>query len=224
MASSPCLAAGAIGSRRALFIDAPSVSTSGASPCPGACCTLGPSTLTTVPTVTREVAEHSASGELLFEDEDYRIIDPEGRIRWVRDLTAIIRDGAGEISRYIGYIFECTARHEAVEALGRATRSAEAATRAKTAFFGNVSDEFRTHLTLMLGPLEDLLGGIRGELSGPVADDLRMVQRNALRLSKLVDALLDFARIEAGRAEAAFEPVDLAALTTDLASTFRSAV
>ena len=81
MASSPCLAAGAIGSRRALFIDAPSVSTSGASPCPGACCTLGPSTLTTVPTVTREVAEHSASGELLFEDEDYRIIDPEGRIR-----------------------------------------------------------------------------------------------------------------------------------------------
>jgi PAS domain S-box-containing protein len=177
-----------------------------------------------LPTVTREVAEHSASGDLVFEHEDYRIIDPEGRTRWVRDLTAIIRDGAGEISRYIGYIFECTARHEAVEALGQATRSAEAATRAKTEFFGNVSHEFRTPLTLMLGPLEDLLGGVRGELSGPVADELRMVQRNALRLSKLVDALLDFSRIEAGRAEAAFEPVDLAALTTDLASTFRSAV
>jgi len=177
-----------------------------------------------LPKVTREVEEHSASGDLVFEHEDYRIIDPGGRVIWVRDLTAIIRDDAGKITRYIGYIFECTARHEALDALALARRKAEAATQAKTEFFNNVSHEFRTPLTLMLGPLEDLLAGARGELPGPVSAELVMVHRNAQRLLKLVDALLDFSRLEAGRAEASFEPVDLAALTTDLVSTFRSAV
>jgi PAS domain S-box-containing protein len=94
--------------------------------------------------------------------------------------------------------------------------------RAKTAFFSNVSHEFRTPLTLMLGPLEDLLGDA-GVAGAPARDRLRIVHRNALRLLKLVNSLLDFSRIEAGRASANFEPVDLAALTKDLASNFRSA-
>jgi signal transduction histidine kinase len=51
-----------------------------------------------------------------------------------------------------------------------------------------------------------------------------MAQRNALRLEKLTNTLLDFARIEAGRVKAAFEPVDLATLTSELASSFRSAI
>ena len=93
--------------------------------------------------------------------------------------------------------------------------------RAKTAFFSNVSHEFRTPLTLMLGPTEDALAARPAALSG---DDLLTVHRNALRLLKLVNALLDFSRIEAGRAQAAYRPTDLAALTTDLASAFRSAV
>jgi signal transduction histidine kinase len=51
-----------------------------------------------------------------------------------------------------------------------------------------------------------------------------LIHRNALRLYKLVNSLLDFSRIEAGRARAQFEAVDLAALTQDLASIFRSAI
>jgi len=92
--------------------------------------------------------------------------------------------------------------------------------RAKTVFFSNVSHEFRTPLTLMLGPLEQAM------LSLPADEriDVEVAHRNALRLLKLVNTLLDFSRIESGRIEAAFEPVDLAALTTDLASAFRSAV
>jgi signal transduction histidine kinase len=50
------------------------------------------------------------------------------------------------------------------------------------------------------------------------------MHRNALRLQKLVNALLDFSRIEAGRIKASFEPTHLAALTTELVSVFRSAV
>ncbi|WP_158623837.1 ATP-binding protein [Corallococcus llansteffanensis] len=95
---------------------------------------------------------------------------------------------------------------------------------AKTAFFSNVSHEFRTPLTLLLGPVEDLLSGLRGELSDAARGELQVVHRNALRLLKLVNALLDFSRIEAGRAQATVEPTDLSALTRDVASAFRSAV
>ncbi len=95
--------------------------------------------------------------------------------------------------------------------------------RAKTAFFSNVSHEFRTPLTLMLGPLEELLAR-SGNTVAASRDEVDLIYRNALRLLRLVNALLDFSRIEAGRTQAAFEPVDLAALTADLASSFRSAV
>jgi signal transduction histidine kinase len=94
--------------------------------------------------------------------------------------------------------------------------------RAKTLFFSNVSHEFRTPLTLMLGPLEDALA--EPDLSPDARERLKVAHRNSLRLLKLVNMLLDFSRIEAGRIEASFDPVDLAALTTDLASTFRSAI
>jgi signal transduction histidine kinase len=101
-------------------------------------------------------------------------------------------------------------------------RAAELAAldRAKTTFFSNVSHEFRTPLTLMLGPTEDALASGR-PLEG---DDLRAVHRNQLRLLKLVNTLLDFARMEAGRTQASFQPTDLTTLTIDLASTFRAAI
>ena len=93
--------------------------------------------------------------------------------------------------------------------------------RAKTLFFSNVSHEFRTPLTLMLGPLQDALAS--ADLPAKERDRLRTAHRNSLRLLKLVNSLLDFSRIEAGRARATYESTDLAALTTDLASNFRSA-
>jgi signal transduction histidine kinase/CheY-like chemotaxis protein len=96
--------------------------------------------------------------------------------------------------------------------------------RAKTAFFSNVSHELRTPLTLMLGPAGDLLAGDHGQLSPAQRDQIRMLRRNSARLLKMVNSLLDFSQIEAGRVDATFEPTDLAAFTSDLASVFRSAV
>ena len=94
--------------------------------------------------------------------------------------------------------------------------------RAKTTFFSNVSHEFRTPLTLMLGPIEDALSA--PETPASVRAQLEVAQRNSQRLLKLVNSLLDFSRIEAGRVQASFSPVDLAALTADLSSIFRSAM
>ncbi|MEH2047232.1 ATP-binding protein [Nostoc sp.] len=96
--------------------------------------------------------------------------------------------------------------------------------RAKTVFFSNVSHEFRTPLTLMLGPLEDTLTTCATLLPAKEREQLEMVQRNGLRLLKLVNSLLDFSRIEAGRVQASYEPTNLATFTAELASVFRSAI
>jgi len=96
--------------------------------------------------------------------------------------------------------------------------------RAKTTFFSNISHEFRTPLTLMLGPLEDLRH--RAQSGWRAGDDetLAVIQRNGRRLLRLVNTLLDFSRIQAGRHEAAYEPTDLGAFTADLTGVFRSAI
>ncbi|WP_185949755.1 SpoIIE family protein phosphatase [Microbispora sp. KK1-11] len=100
--------------------------------------------------------------------------------------------------------------------------------RAKTAFFSNISHEFRTPLTLIMGPVQELRTTL-ADAGEPVhkdrlREDLDVVHRNGLRLGKLVNTLLDFSRIEAGRMQARYEPVDLAAVTAELAGVFRSAI
>jgi signal transduction histidine kinase len=90
---------------------------------------------------------------------------------------------------------------------------------AKTAFFSNVSHEFRTPLTLILGPVEQALAAPEARLEGA---DLAALHRNALRLLRLVNSLLDFSRIESGALSMCFAPTDLSALTAGLAGAFQS--
>ncbi|RKG74877.1 ATP-binding protein [Corallococcus terminator] len=96
--------------------------------------------------------------------------------------------------------------------------------RAKTAFFSNVSHEFRTPLTLLLGPLEDVLTDAEHPLEPRHQAQLELARRNGQRLLKLVNSLLDFSRLEAGRMQATFDPTDLSALTAGLAGAFDSLV
>jgi signal transduction histidine kinase/ActR/RegA family two-component response regulator len=97
--------------------------------------------------------------------------------------------------------------------------------KAKTDFFNNISHEFRTPLTLMLAPLDEVLSQLHGD---PALSDtlskLLMVRRSAQRLQRLVNTLLDFSSIEAGRRDAIFQPTDLAELTTLVAGNFRSVI
>jgi signal transduction histidine kinase len=96
--------------------------------------------------------------------------------------------------------------------------------RAKTTFFGNVSHEFRTPLTLILGQLEELKSVAVASFGADGKARLEAVNRNALRLLKLVNTLLDFSRIEAGRMQARYQPTDLTRVTTELVGVFRSAI
>ncbi len=130
-----------------------------------------------------------------------------------RDFLELV---AGQVATAVGKAGAYQEERERAEALAELDR-------AKTAFFSNVSHEFRTPLTLLLGPLEEILSGTE-PLSTDQRERLEMVRRNGLRLLKLVNTLLNFARIEAGRAQAVYEPTDLATFTADLASAFRSAI
>ncbi|MFF5076221.1 SpoIIE family protein phosphatase [Actinoplanes sp. NPDC000266] len=128
----------------------------------------------------------------------------------------------GFIELAAGHVAAGIASARSYEAQQRRAEELAELDRAKTAFFSNISHEFRTPLTLIMGPVEDLL-----DRSGPgeeIRAELDVIQRNALRLGKLVNTLLDFSRIEAGRMQARFEPVDLATATAELASVFQSAV
>ena len=123
-----------------------------------------------------------------------------------------------------GQIATAVANARAYEEERRKAEALAEIDRAKTVFFSNVSHEFRTPLTLLLGPLEDALGDTGSPLPERQRERVGTAHRNALRLLRLVNTLLDFSRIEAGRMEAVYEPTDLATLTADLASAFRSSV
>ena len=91
-------------------------------------------------------------------------------------------------------------------------------------FFANVSHELRTPLALVLGPVEELLAGRAGVLSEPIREELERLARHAARLPRLVNALVDFSRLESGHDEASFEPLELASATEELAQGFRPVV
>lgn len=139
----------------------------------------------------------------------YRPLDPA--YRSFLDLLA------GQIAAGLSNVRVYEAERKRAEVLAELDR-------AKTTFFSNVSHELRTPLTLMLSPMEDLLKAPGPLLQPEVRDLVAVAHRNGLRLLKLVNTILDFSQIEAGRMHAEFGPVDLAALTHELASTFRSTV
>ena len=130
----------------------------------------------------------------------------------------------GFLDLVAGQIGAAIANAEAYEEERRRAEALAEIDHAKTLFFSNVSHEFRTPLTLMLAPLEEALAKPDEELREDNRELISVAHRNGVRLLKLVNTLLDFSRIEAGRTQAHLEAIDLSAFTAELASTFRSAV
>lgn len=154
----------------------------------------------------RWTADGSVSGIMVLGVSARRPLD--GAYRDFLDLVA--QHSASVIASAVAYEQE-SRRAEALAELDRA----------KTTFFSNVSHEFRTPLTLILGPLEQALAA---QAASPSRETLELLFRNALRLQKLVNSLLDFSRIEGGGLVARLEPTDLARATVEHASAFRSAI
>ncbi len=130
----------------------------------------------------------------------------------------------GFIGLIAGQIASGVASARAYEAERRRAETLAELDRAKTDFFTNISHELRTPLTLLIGPAEDALTDTDEPLPAAQHQRVDAIHRNAQRLLKLVNTLLDFSRLESGRADAHYEPLDLASYTAELASMFQSAV
>ena len=146
----------------------------------------------------------------------FLVAGASSRLRLDEQYRSFFHLTAAQIATAIGNAWAYQQERDRAEALA-------AIDRAKTAFFSNISHEFRTPLTLMLGPLEDVLADPANDLGRSQRRRIELAQRNALRLHRLVNALLDFSRVEAGRIQAVYQPTALAAFTADIASNFRSA-
>jgi signal transduction histidine kinase len=165
----------------------------------------------------RNIPVLSPQGEVLY--ILHRAVDVSDLIR-ADEVGAQLRGRSEEMER------EVVCRSRELAAANLQLRDSNTALSqldaAKTTFFNNISHEFRTPLTLMLGPLADALAD--STLSAQQRQRLRLAQNSSMRLLKLVNSLLDFSRLEAGRMPGRFAPEDLAALTRDLAMMFQSAV
>jgi signal transduction histidine kinase len=163
------------------------------------------------------------------------VLSPSGEVLYiihrVEDVTALVRSselGEELRDRTRQMEREVVARSRELSKANEELRAANARLgeldAAKTTFFNNVSHEFRTPLTLMLGPLQASLTD-PGEPLGPrQRERVELALANAIRLLKLVNTLLDFARLEAGRLHATFAPLDASKLCAELAGMFQSAV
>src|SRR5689334_11299925 len=155
-----------------------------------------------------------ANGEILY--ILHRVEDVTELVQ-ASELGQVLKDRSQQMER------EVIARSRELAEANRSLRDANTKLgeldSAKTAFFNNVSHEFRTPLTLILGPLEQALEAPTSALAG---EELAAVHRNTLRLLRLVNSVLDFSRLEAGRLTLSYAAVDLATLTGGVAGAFQS--
>jgi PAS domain S-box-containing protein len=150
-----------------------------------------------------------ASGDTA-EPMEFRVIHLDGRERWVRVFYAI--DSATR--RAVGLVLDIDARKRQELALVAAERQALAASEAKARFLANMSHELRT-------PMNGVLGVMHLLEREPLSEDGRQMLDEALgcgrMLTALLDDVIDFSRIEAGKLDLAAEPVDIQALVEGVA-------
>ncbi|MGV3660290.1 MAG: ATP-binding protein [Prosthecobacter sp.] len=169
------------------------------------------------PEPVARTAVHALSRAGGGEPAGYLVVGLSPRLAWDEEYRGLLSQAAHGVATALDRARAYAAERERAEKLAELDR-------AKTTFFSNVSHEFRTPLTLLLSPLEEIVSKPPGEVTEESRELATVAHRNALRLLRLVNALLDFSRTEAGRAQAHFQATDLARYTAELASSFDSAM
>ncbi|MDE9367798.1 SpoIIE family protein phosphatase [Luteipulveratus sp. YIM 133132] len=138
-----------------------------------------------------------------------------------RPFDTAYRDFVGLVA---GHVTGALARAVVHETAAERAAELEHLDQAKTTFFTNVSHELRTPLTLLLGPAQDALADIEHPLPAAQRGRVELVSRNAVRLLKLVNTLLDFTRMHSEGSTHTFARTPLSSLTRELAEQFDAAM
>jgi PAS domain S-box-containing protein len=164
----------------------------------------------------RMMDERVMSSGVPIVDIEESLLLPGGRQTYVLTSKVPIRDDRGEVTGILGIYVDITERKRIEVELQRAKDAADAALRARSEFITVMSHELRTPLTLILGPLASLLEDRSEPLSERARAELARMWRNASRLRRLVDDILDFQRLAAGQMAVTWEPVDVHDLVADI--------
>ncbi|MBN1933705.1 MAG: PAS domain S-box protein [Anaerolineae bacterium] len=151
-------------------------------------------------------------------DREYRILRPDGSIRWVWGRTFSIENDAGQIYRVLAVVEDITERKQMEESLRQSKEAAEMANRAKSAFLSNMSHELRTPLTAILGFAEVMLHDEL--LADRQRENVEIIHRSGEHLLALINDVLDLSKIEAGRVEVQPEVFDLHEMLLGLGEMF----
>ncbi|HEY8793758.1 MAG TPA: PAS domain-containing protein [Gemmatimonadaceae bacterium] len=149
-------------------------------------------------------------GGIEFHEAEYRLRDAAGEWRWVASKGRIIeRDAKGKPVKAAGTSTDITERKEAQEALRASKEEAERANRAKSEFLANMSHELRTPLNSVIGFANVLRKNRDGRLNDSDLTYLDRIQANGVHLLRMINDVLDIAKVEAGLMQLTFSIVRL---------------
>jgi signal transduction histidine kinase len=155
----------------------------------------------------------------------YRVVRPDGSVRWVWDRAFPVRDQSGKLVRILALAVDVTEEHEAAPRDDQAARRAamEQAARARDEFLSAMSHELRTPLNAVLGACEALRDGLYGTLTEPQQNAVGRVEEGGRRLLSVVDAVLDFSNLAAGGVDLERRPAPIDELCRSALSQVRDA-
>jgi len=147
---------------------------------------------------------------------EYRLLHADGSTRWLWENGTGVRNEAGELTWLDGVILDISERRTMEDALREAKEAAEQAAAARASFVANMSHEIRTPMNSILGFTDVLLDG---ELAPDQRRHLDTVRSNGRSLLRLLNEILDTAKLEKGAVELEINDFNLLSLIDELSST-----